>query len=257
MLRLPVAGLDVHMRMPNGADDIVLLEADALDLGAALDLLGRTVERVDGEPLDFEQLTLADVDVLLLRLRQRLLGDTVRAEVRCPNATCQARVDLEFSINEYLEHNRPTASSKVSPTGDGWFRPDGDDVEFRLPNVADQLAITSHHQPERALLQRCVRPVDAAARSRRRIEAAMAKMAPNLASELEGSCPDCGAAVTAYFDPLSYTLNELRDQAWFVYEEVCSIARSTHWTEADILAMPAARRARYAELAQLELAADR
>jgi len=49
---------------------------------------------------------------------------------------------------------------------------------------------------------------------------------------------------------LQYTLRELRDQAAFVYEEVCSIARYTHWSEVEILGLPTARRARYAELAQ-------
>jgi hypothetical protein len=146
----------------------------------------------------------------------------------------------------------------VAPTEDGWFRlEDHDEAEFRLPTVADQLAISGERRPEQALLLRCVRPIDIAARSRRSVEAAMAKMAPNLASDLEGWCPECDAKVTTYFDPLVYTLLELRDQAVFVYEDVCSIARFTHWTEADLLAMPASRRIRYAELAQLELAADR
>ncbi len=258
MLRLPVASLDVHMRMPNGADDIALLEASALDLPAAIGLLARIVERADGESLDWEQLATADVDVLLLRLRQRLLGDIVRAELRCPNDACQALVDLEFSIHKYLDHHQPRTPSKVAPTEDGWFRLEHHDAaEFRLPTVADQLAISAEPRPEQALLRRCVRPIDVATRSRRSIEAVMAKMAPNLASELEGWCPECGAKVTTYFDPLVYTLVELRDQAVFVYEDVCYIARFTHWTEADILAMPAARRIRYAELAQLEMAAAR
>ncbi len=258
MVRLPVADLDVHLRMPNGADDLVLLEAGPLDLRAAISLLARIVERADGEPLDWERLAMTDVDVLVLRLRQRLLGDIVRAELRCANSACAAPVDLEFSIDQYLEHHRPRTPPKVSPTGDGWFRlADDGDAEFRLPNVADQLAIASERRREQALLGRCVRPVDAAARSRRSIEAAMARMAPNLASDVEGSCPECGAKVAAYFDPLTYTLRELRDQAAFVYEDVCFISRFTHWTEADILAMPAARRTRYAEVAQLELVAER
>jgi hypothetical protein len=78
----------------------------------------------------------------------------------------------------------------------------------------------------------------------------MEAMAPSLFSELEGTCPVCGAVVTCNFDPLQYTLRELRDQAAFVYEDVCTIAHHTHWSEAEILALPTARRARYAELAQ-------
>ena len=79
----------------------------------------------------------------------------------------------------------------------------------------------------------------------------MEGMAPSLASELQGACPECGAGVVAWFDPLQYTLRELGEQAAFVYEDVCAIARLTHWSEAEILTLPASRRARYAELAPL------
>jgi len=55
--------------------------------------------------------------------------------------------------------------------------------------------------------------------------------------------------VTSWFDPMHFTLRELRAGAAFVYEDVCAIARVTHWSEAEILALPAVRRARYADLA--------
>ena len=42
----------------------------------------------------------------------------------------------------------------------------------------------------------------------------------------------------ATFDPLLYTLRELRDRAAFVYEDVCAIAHHFHWSEAEILALP-------------------
>jgi hypothetical protein len=81
------------------------------------------------------------------------------------------------------------------------------------------------------------------------VETAMETMAPSLCTDLAGTCPECGAGVEAIFDPLHFTLRELRDQASFVYEDVCSIAHHYHWSEADILALPSARRTRYAELA--------
>ena len=82
----------------------------------------------------------------------------------------------------------------------------------------------------------------------------MEAMAPCLFSELRGTCPECDGAVTCNFDPLRYALRELRDQAMFVHEDVYAIAERTHWSEAEILALPTVRRARYAELAQQERA---
>jgi hypothetical protein len=215
----------------------------------AVTFLARVVNWRD-PALDWLSLSMTDIDVLLLRLRQRLLGDAVRAEIVCAAAGCRERVDVVFSIDDYFDHHRPRRPSRVVPLPDGWFRLVGEDVEFRVPSIGDQLAVTTESRPEQALLHRCVRPAGIISRLRRRIETAMEAMAPSLASELQGTCPECGAAVTAWFDPLHYTLRELRDQAAFVYEEVCAIARLTHWSEADILSLPALRRARYAELAQ-------
>ena len=77
----------------------------------------------------------------------------------------------------------------------------------------------------------------------------MEAMAPSLCSELEGVCPECGAVVAASFDPLQYALLRAARPRGFVYEDVCAIAHHCHWSEAEILALPAARRSRYAELA--------
>jgi hypothetical protein len=255
IVRLPVAGIDVLVQLPTGAEDILLFEAGPPDFALALALLSRVVHRVDGEPIDWRTLAVTDVDVLLLRLRQRVLGDAVIADVLCPAPGCNARVDITFTIGGYVDHHRPRTAIQVRPADEqGWFRLHDGDVEFRVPRATDQVAIALEPRPEHALLIRCVRTTKLSAPARRRVEAAMEAMAPSLLSELQGTCPECGHAVTCNFDPLQYTLRELRDQAAFVYEEVCAIARYTHWSEAEILALPTARRVRYAELAQQERA---
>jgi hypothetical protein len=249
-VQLPAAGLQAVLRLPVGSDDVLIFEAGPPSLRVALALLGRIACDVAGAPLDPAALPVGDVDVLLLRLRQRVVGDVVSAEAVCAAPACQARVDISFSIEAYLEHHRPRPAAGVAPAAEpGWYRLVGEEVELRLPRAADQLAIAGEPDPEQALLRRCVRPADLAAGARAAVEAAMEAMAPSLFSDLEGSCPECGAKVEASFDPLRFTLRELRDRAAFVYEEVCTIAHHYHWSEADILALPAARRARYAELA--------
>jgi hypothetical protein len=216
----------------------------------ALALLARVCRAADGAPLDVATLPISDVDVLLLRLRQRIMGDIISAEEFCPGPDCHARVDITFSIGAYLEHHLPASMPGVLPAKDeGWYRLGDDDVVFRLPCAADQLAIARAPEPEEALLRRCVRPAEISEDARRRVEEAMQAMSPSLYSELEGKCPECGAIVESDFDPVQYTLRELRNQAAFVYEEVCSIAHHYHWSEAEILALPTARRARYADLA--------
>ncbi len=263
IVRLPVAGLDVALRPPVGAEDVMLVEVGSLDMRLALALLGRVARRVDGAALDVAALPITDIDVLLLRLRQRLIGDMILAEGSCPAPDCRTRVDVSFSIAAYLEHNLPMIPPGVAPAGaPGWYGIAGVGVEFRIPQAADDLAIARAAEPARALWELCVRAAsggDGAAggeggeggeEARARVEAAMEAMAPSLYSELEGTCPECGMTVEASFEPLRYVLRELRDQAAFIYEDVCAIAHWYHWSEAEILALPSGRRARYAELAE-------
>jgi hypothetical protein len=245
-----VAGIEVGLRPPVGAEEIQLLEAGPPDLELALALLEQLTGDDEGIALDFATLAIGDVDVLLLRLRQQLLGDLVSAEEVCTAPGCRARVDITFSIAAYLEHHRPAIPPGVLPASEkDWYRLAEYDVEFRVPRAGDQLAIARAADPEQELLRRCLRPADLAGEARERAEAAMELMAPTLCSDLQGVCPACGAIVEASFDPLQYTLRELRDRAAFVYEDVCAIAHHYHWSEAEILALPAARRSRYAELA--------
>lgn len=249
-VRLPVTGMDVRLRLPAGADDLFLLEAGPPDLAVALAFLGRVVRRAGGEPLDAASLPIGDVDALLLRLRQKIVGDTISGETLCAAPGCRARVDVTFSIAAYLDHHRPSTPASASPADEGgWHRLGDTRVEFRLPTADDQFATVHAPEPEQVLLRRCVRPAGITAAEGAEAEAAMEAMAPSLFSDLEGRCPACEATVEVRFDPLEYALRELRDQAAFVYHDVSAIARCFHWSEAEILALPAARRARYAELA--------
>jgi len=251
IVRVPVAGIDIALQAPTGVEDLLLFEARTQDFGVALALLGRLAARVDGQPIDWDRVAVTDVDVLLLRLRQLLLGDVVRADTTCPGAACGARVDVEFSIGDFLEHHQPRSAARVgAPDADGWFRLRSGAAQFRVPRASDEVAIAREAHPEKALRRLCIRPPDAPPDVRRRAEAAMEAIAPSLCADLEGVCPECGATVACTFDPLEYTLRELRDQAALVYDDVCTIARHLHWSEGEILALPTTRRARYAEMAQ-------
>jgi hypothetical protein len=251
IVRLPVASVNVVLRLPAGAEDLLLLEAGRPDLRVALALFERLVEGLDGAPLVGADLPLGDVDVLLLRLRQEVVGDLVRADTFCP--ACHTRVDIAFSIQDYLAHHEPGGPPPVVAADEpGWYRLADCDVELRVPRAADQLAIALSAEPEEALVARCVRAAELSDDLRDRVEAALEVLAPSLCGELEGVCPQCETMVRVGFDPLLYTLRELRDRATHIYEDVAWIAHHFHWSEAEILALPAARRMRYAELASAQ-----
>jgi hypothetical protein len=265
--RLPVCGRVVVLRLPRGAEDLLLLETASTpqgDAALALALPGRLCRAADGEPIDWGGLPAPDLDVLLLRLRQALFGDRVRADVACPTSGCGRRIDIDFSIEDLLAHQAPRAAAgrrggrSPQPAAEPyWFRlarekadGEGSEVLFRLPTAADQLAVADDAAAADALARRCIRPPTLPARLRRRVEAAMEAMAPALSCDLQGLCPDCGKAITVQFDCRWFCLTELRRRAAFVYQDVDVLARRYHWPESEILALPTARRTAYAELAR-------
>jgi len=254
---LPVSRRVVVLRPPRGSEDLLLLEAartPAGDAALALALARRLARAAEAEPLDWNDLPVTDLDALVMRLRQLLIGDRIRADVACPAIGCGRRIDLAFGIEDFLAHHGPEPAKWPTEPDDepGWFRPieSAERVSFRLPTVADQLAVIGRPAADDELARRCVRPADVPARLRHRVEEAMESLAPSLCGDLNGVCPECGAEVVVEFDARWYCLRELRDRAAFLYQDVDLLARRYRWTERDILALPHGRRAAYAELAR-------
>jgi hypothetical protein len=248
MIRLPVSGLELSLRQPAGAEDIVLLEAPANDAIVALTLISRLAHSVEGTPIDWGDLSVSDLEFLLLMLRQIVFGDWIRTDTICPAPGCNKRVDVSFRITDYLSHHVPRKPPNIVASKTlGWFQLSNTEVTFRLPTVADQIAIAYHPQPEQELRQRCMQPAQISSKLRRRVETALAALAPNLSDDLQGQCVECGATVTLFFDVQQFTLQELRHQAASIYEEVDLLASSYQWSEDAILALPHHRRQRYAD----------
>jgi len=265
-VRLPVSGREVQLRQPTGADDLVLLEARASDTELALVLVERLVRASDGAPLDGGALSVCDLEVLVLRLREALVGERIWADVVCRGEECGQRIDLSFRITEYLAHRIARAGVarvrgwRVSSADDpGWFcvvpaaeappsKPPP--AQFRLITARDQLIAARQANGAQILAERCIRPAGLPPRQTRAVEAAMETMAPSLSGELAGICPKCSARVSAYFDVRHFCLRELRERAAFVYEDIDVLARQYHWSEREIVALSQTRRVSYAALAR-------
>jgi hypothetical protein len=283
--RLPVSGLAVELCQPTGAEDLLLVEASQGDPGLALALVQQIARSSDGMAVEWSGLCVSDLDVLLLRLRQALLGDSIRAEIGCRATGCGYRIDVSFNIDAYLAHHAPIGNTmqirgwSVSPSDEpGWFclsrqtppvfdlpnagpssgaalaatdgRPEQIHVLFRLPTVIDQISVAGHPDAEWELARRCIRPGNIPSRLRRPVEAAMKALAPSLSGDLVALCPECGSQMTVYFDARRFCLQELRNRAAFVYEDIDVLAWRYRWSEREILALPNSRRTSYAELAR-------
>jgi hypothetical protein len=248
---------------------MLLLEAASNDARLALLLAECLARAADGTLVEWRSLSVTDLDVFILRLRQHLIGDRIRADVKCHAPNCGKRIDVDFSIDAYLDHHLAEVSKPrlrgwpVNPADDkpGWFclaprpprkcdLPVASQVRFRLPTVGDLLALGWRSDADAELARCCIHPAHLPIRLRRVVEAGMEALAPCLSGDLEGVCPECGAHVPIYFDAKQYCLQELRDRASFIYEDIDLLAQRYHWSEDAILAMPQSRRANYAEWAR-------
>src|SRR5215475_7467161 len=102
--RLPISGLSVHIRHPTGEEDVLLAEARGDDAALAVALAERLGSASDGTAIDFRALSVTDLDAFVLKLRQMLIGDTIRADVTCRAPSCGKPLDVSFGIDAYLGH---------------------------------------------------------------------------------------------------------------------------------------------------------
>lgn len=253
-MKLPVSGMEVEFRAPDGNDDLAILESAGGPVERALVALER-LARVAGHESEsalWAALTVTDFEAALLGLRRFLFGDTVPCVFRCASARCGERMAPEFSIAAFLEEIGPRVPRRVAPSGEraGWFGLPGNgegQLWFRLPSVEDQLTAMGRPLAGALLAQRCIDGKKMNARTLARVERAMEEMAPLVSRPLTGSCPECGEWTTMPLHVPRLVTDELRMSAAGVHEEIHTIAEAYHWREAAILSMPQSRRQAYAE----------
>src|SRR5579875_1116465 len=102
MPRLPISGMQVAFRQPTGWEDLLLQETAFAGAAWWLTLVERVVEAANGGKPDWKELTVYELDTLLLLLRQKMVGDLILSSTICDKPPCGARVDISFRIGEYL-----------------------------------------------------------------------------------------------------------------------------------------------------------
>jgi hypothetical protein len=246
---LPVSGVALSVREPTGADELYVVETALAPIPAILGLARCVAGTVTGQPLDWDALPATDLEAAALIIRQSWLGDLIRTDTWCPGPGCGERIDVSFGIGEYLRHHQPRRPRGISQgSGGGWYSLAGEAARFRLPTVDDLMAASSCKQPAQELTSRCVEAPDLARALARRLDRALSALAPSLDDLLGGGCPGCGQPVTMRFDPLAYTLTELRIAFSGIYMETHALACSYGWPEDAILALPRDRRRRYVSI---------
>jgi len=183
------------------------------------------------------QLLICDRDYLLLKLRQITFGNRIDAQVQCPNESCRKPMHIDFDLKNITVQRKDIGngvySLRLSPLAsnrDSKNNNNNDvkrsDIEFRLPNVADQEEIAEELYKEKKneskaltkLLQRCLIRVGNASEidenlvyslpilARREIDQKMQEYSPKVDLRIHMQCPQCKMDFTSPFDLQNFFL---------------------------------------------------
>ena len=228
-------------------NDLFLLDTrDSPPGRRATALLARCLGDEDGSLT--RSLTIGDREALLLQLRACTLGEHLEGVVHCPETACRATLEFRVRTDDLLLP--PYDNASVRHTIDTQSTP----VTFRLPRVGDldDALAESPHNAARArdlLLARCVDGASALpGQVLDRVAAAMAELDPQAELQIELACTECGHPFWFVLDTGAFLVDELDARTDLLLWEIHRLASQYHWSEAAILAMPAARRAVYLDL---------
>lgn len=266
----PLTGRDEEMLADAGAREI-----DESMASTVTALLARCVISLGGAGPPsigaLRSLSVGDREALLLHLRRATLGDRIDCVATCPDPACGERSDLTLSVAELLvpRYDDPSEwHEEVFGAASGRGSKARVRVRFRLPTGGDQeataeLAATDPVTAARELFARCVAtstgsggalaelPDDIADA----VAARMAELDPQAELRLRFGCAGCGRPVEMLFDTASFLLAEIAATADRLHEELHAIAWHYHWSEAEILDLPRAKRRRYLDMIASSLGA--
>jgi hypothetical protein len=244
------------MRTPAASELLQAWErgGDASAAARSLVLLRLCGDEADDDML--AHVSLGRRDALLLRLYARLFGRGLDGVAQCP--ACHARVETSFDADALQvastnEGNMLPTLELLIPDEHLWIR-------FRVVDGSDLIALqpcADAADARHTLLRRCVielrkddvmAPVESLSNT---VQAALAKaMAdadPQADLQLMLTCPDCAHSWSPLFDIARFLWQRLHAWALHLLRDVDTLARTYHWSEAEILAMTPRRRQAYLE----------
>jgi hypothetical protein len=237
--------------MMRALDRELLLEAwerGAANLPIARPLaLLETADSSSKEVVGFADLSLAERDARLFRLRQMTFGDRMCGVLPCES--CSARIEFDVSIEPILNsmENSRSVSDASWPAGSFTFT-------MRPVTTRDLANIAAAADPRSELLQLCtsVEGADAAHALAEHEDSALdhfEELNGNSETRFITTCAACGESGHVDLDIGAFLWTEVRHAAITLLREVHELASAYGWSEAQILGMSAARRATYLEMA--------
>ncbi|WP_428667459.1 hypothetical protein [Reyranella sp.] len=233
----------IALRNLRGGDEEAI---GGTDTAAAIGLLDRLLVDTKGaalRPGEADRLTACDRDRLLAEIYVAEFGDRIDCVLRCE--ACGSPFDIDFKLGDLL------ASAGLLPVDIAFARNStvtlDDGRRLRLPRGSDELALQgmSAEAAEAALLARCIVEGDAAPGDLA-VHDALEAAAPILDTELDATCPECGAPTQTHFDLQHYLLTSILQEMPARTAEVHLLASTYGWSLHEILELDRKRRRAFA-----------
>ena len=178
----------------------------------------------------------------LIALHDMWVGGAIEAQVAC--AACATM--NSFAVPKDAMRALPPAQDALVTVAHG-----GRELAYRVPTMADIEAVGNAADVRLAMLDRCaagpvrIAAADLDAPALDAIETAFDRADPLASIVVESVCSECGAALAASVDLAAFVAADLDRLHAMLLRDVDTIASAYGWREAEILALPADRRARY------------
>jgi hypothetical protein len=193
---------------------------------------------------------LATTSALVASVYSESFGDTVEGVLSCGSCAESLEVNLTLEAFHALPDG-PGTAAVTSPQA-------GPALVVRCPTTRDLLAVAAAADPGTSLLARCLTEADGTAidpssldpDTLAAVDAAAEDLAGGAAVLVRTACPNCGEPVSADVDVSGLLWQRLSDEVPAVLAEVAELAAAFGWSETEILAMSAARRGAYLDLAR-------
>jgi hypothetical protein len=196
-------------------------------------------------------LSLADLNALLLDLREGSFGAALPCAADCPN--CDEPLEVTVTTDEL---RTPRRQNVPGPRRDrATLVAEGYEVTYRALTGRDLLAVDpASPEARRVLLSRCVLGTDPAVDVLPKgvletVAGRLADLDPGADTTLPLACPFCRHTWAAALDVAEYLWAEVEGYARRLLHEVHTLARAYGWSESEVLAVSPARRRFYLEAA--------
>lgn len=226
----------VFVRDLCGADELSVNSTETFDVIRLIDRLLLEGPGSDMGPGKAYKLPVAERDIILTAIYQRIYGDKIDSTLNCRH--CNAPFDLNFSLSELVRHLREKEDKPlVRYQQDGTFTGAGE-LHFRLPTGEDEYAV-SVFPPEQArkeLFNRClINPGNI--NSVEALETLMENAAPLIDTNLTASCPECSTQQEVSFNIQAFLLNSILRERAQLLKEIHQIAVTYKWSHNEIIGL--------------------